>query len=172
MIVQLLISFIFNAWGQKVSTFNILIHVTKFFFITEQIVLKLQKYSGDEVNDQANKNINETEPAIKNQTVCNDLEFTKNETIHLSDVDGVEFQIICGHIKETERFTQEDPSLRQEEDVCVLWNHIPDEISLDKSASTVSYKFVMAVDTTETDVKQEIIDGELNYKKIFKLFSF
>jgi hypothetical protein len=60
---------------------------------------------------------------------------------------------------EKEGFTGEEP-MRQEEDVCVLWNHVPEELTLDTTASSISYKFVMAVDIQEADVRQEIVDGK------------
>lgn len=102
-----------------------------------------------------------------------DLKFTKNETI---DFDGTRLYLLCGHIKELEnggkaqnkfnekqqRLTEEEPE-RQEEDVCVLWNHVPEEITLHRTASSISYKFGMAVDTQAADVRQEMMDGNVNF---------
>lgn len=96
--------------------------------------------------------------ASNNNTESNDLEFTKNETIHA--VGGVDFQLLCGHIMEREGLSEEESAMRQEEDVCVLWNHVPEELTLSKTASSISYKFAMAVDGVEADVRQEIVDGE------------
>lgn len=121
--------------------------------------MKLRKYSGyDEASENKKEKYNETEPATINNNESNDLEFTKNETIH--GADGVEFQLLCGHIMEKEGLTEESPAMRQEEDVCVLWNHVPEELTLGKTASSISYKFVMAVDVEEADVRQEIVDGK------------
>lgn len=94
-------------------------------------------------------------------TTKDDLEFTKNETIHFNECD---FQLLCGHIMETERagLTEEEP-IRQEENACVLWNHVPEELTLEKMASSISYKFVMAVDVHEADVRQEMIDGNVKF---------
>lgn len=101
-----------------------------------------------------------------------DLTFTKNETI---DIDNARLYLVCGHIKELENggkgqnekqqreeATEEEP-LRQEEDVCVLWNHVPEEITLHRMASSISYKFVMAVDTQAVDVRQEMMDGNVKF---------
>lgn len=139
-------------------------------YFSDEIKLKLRKYSGcDEASENKKEKHNETEPATINNNESNDLEFTKNETIH--DADGVEFQLLCGHIMEAEGLTEEEPSLRQEEDVCVLWNHVPEELTLGKTASSISYKFVMAVDVEEADVRQEIVDGECVHA-VFALLSF
>lgn len=106
-----------------------------------------------------------------------DLNFTKNETI---DIDGARLYLLCGHIKELENggndqskfharqkqqrqreeATQEEPA-RQEEDVCVVWNHVPEEITLHRTASSISYKFAMAVDTQAVNVRQEMMDGKV-----------
>lgn len=104
-----------------------------------------------------------------------DLNFTKNETI---DFDGARLYLVCGHIKELENVgefnenqqqrrqreeaTEEEPA-QQEEDVCVLWNHVPEEITLHRTASSISYKFVMAVDTQAVDVRQEVMDGNVKF---------
>jgi hypothetical protein len=131
----------------------------------DEISLKLLKSSGNDRNDYSkntcksnDKNFYETEPASC-EKAKDDLEFTKNETIHF---DGCEFQLICGHIVEAERLTEEEP-IRQEENVCVLWNHVPEEITLGKTASTISYKFVMAVDKQAADVRQEMMSGNVMF---------
>ncbi|KAG5674373.1 hypothetical protein PVAND_004347 [Polypedilum vanderplanki] len=95
-----------------------------------------------------------TNKSSSNSITKDDIEFTKNETIHFSECD---FQLLCGHIMETERLTEEEP-IRQEKNVCVIWNHVPEELALEKMASSISYKFVMAVDIYEADVRQEMID--------------
>jgi hypothetical protein len=105
-----------------------------------------------------------------------DLKFTKNETI---DFDGARLYLLCGHIRELENggignnekrrqqqrreeATQEEPA-RQEEDVCVLWNHVPERITLKRTASSISYKFAMAVDKEAADVRQEMMDGNVKF---------
>lgn len=107
-----------------------------------------QNISGSNIN-------NETQAA----QAKDDLEFTKNETIHFNEND---FQLLCGHIMEMERLTEEEP-IHQEENVCVLWNHVPEQLTLSKMASSISYKFVMAVDVHEADVRQEMIDGNVMF---------
>ena len=122
-----------------------------------------------------NKTIDgETFRSAPNNIEKDDLKFTKNETI---DFDGTRLYLLCGHIKELEncgkernkfnekqqqRLTEEEPE-RQEEDVCVLWNHVPEEITLHRTASSISYKFGMAVDTQVVDVRQEMMDGNVKF---------
>jgi hypothetical protein len=127
------------------------------FQFTDDIKIKIQQRPGS-VKD------NETPAANKSggggsSITKDDLEFTKNETIHFSECD---FQLLCGHIVETERLTGEEP-IRQEENVGVLWNHVPEELALEKMASSISYKFVMAVGVHEADVRQEMIDGNVKF---------
>jgi hypothetical protein len=102
-----------------------------------------------------------------------DLNFTKNETI---DFDGNRLYLVCGQIRQHEdemeevresksrrkEATEEEPT-KQEEDVCVLWNHVPEEIALNRTASSISYKFVMVVDKEAADVRQEMMDGNVKF---------
>lgn len=139
-----------------------------FILFSDEIKLKLQKYSGYETSETTYNNNNNNNDDIEdtvaaataslNNTESIDLEFTKNETIHVA---GRTFQLLCGHIMETEGLTEEEQAMRQEEDACVLWNHVPEELTLSKMASSISYKFVMAVDGEEADVRQEIVDGKM-----------
>jgi hypothetical protein len=125
--------------------------------------LKLRNFGTgceDELNEKKKKsNISEPASGDTENNNSDDLKFTKNETIHLSEAGEEEFQLLCGHILEKEGLTEEEP-MWQEEDVCVLWNHVPEEITLSETASTISYKFVMAVDMREADVRQEVVDGK------------
>jgi hypothetical protein len=141
--------FPFNYPNYKILDHIVIIYFIKFLTIdfSDEIKLKLQNYSG------CNDSTGEGGGSISSD----DLKFTKNETIHLND--SGDFQLLCGHIMEKEGFTGEEP-MRQEEDVCVLWNHVPEELTLDTTASSISYKFVMAVDIQEADVRQEIVDGK------------
>lgn len=131
-------------------------------------------------NDKSNISHN-NKPQIVNSndyqsspyTEKDDLKFTKNETI---DVDGARLYLLCGCTREPENggkernnekqqreeATEEEPA-RQEEDVCVLWNHVPEEITLQRTASSISYKFAMAVDTQAADVRQEMMDGNVKF---------
>lgn len=107
-----------------------------------------------------------------------DLNFTENKTI---DIDGTRLYLLCGRVKELENggnerakfhvkqkqqqrqredATQGEPA-KQEEDVCVVWNHVPEEITLSRAASSISYKFAMAVDTQAVNVRQEMMDGKV-----------
>jgi hypothetical protein len=105
-----------------------------------------------------------------------DLKFTKNETI---DFDGTQLYLLCGHVRELENggngnnerrrqrqrreeATEGEPA-RQEEDVCVLWNYVPERITLKRTASSISYKFAMAVDKEAADVRQEMMDGNVKF---------
>lgn len=133
------------------------------------------KAQSEDSSSESN-NLSNNEPNNKNSQSTphtdekDDLIFNKNETI---DFDGVRLYLRCGRIKELENggnernklefnereeATEEEPT-RQEEDVCVLWNHVPEEITLNQEASSISYKFVMAVDTQEIHVRQEMMDG-------------
>lgn len=105
-----------------------------------------------------------------------DLKFTKNETI---DFDGARLFLLCGQIRELENggnvnnekrrqqqrreeATEGEPA-RQEEEVCVLWNHVPEHLTLERTASSISYKFAMAVDKEAADVRQEMMDGNVKF---------
>lgn len=140
---------------------------------------KHQKRFSEHNNEDKNNNLlNNERPMVGNKgfqstpesksfagTDENDIKFTKNETIHMA---GVEFRVLFGRTMETENGvdwdnTDEETTAhwwqRQEEDICILWNHVPEEITLNQTASSISYKFVMAVDELCTDAKQEMMDG-------------
>lgn len=141
----------------------------------------LKEYGGELCNKSSEsphnedlKNFQSTPYSYTLNIGKDDLEFTKNETI---DFDDTRLYLLCGHIKELEnggkernnfnekqqqRLTEEEPE-RQEEDVCVLWNHVPEEITLRRAASSISYKFAMAVDTQAVDVRQEMMDGNVDF---------
>ena len=125
-------------------------------------------------NNFDNKRANNFQ-STPNTVEKDDLKFTKNETI---DFDGARLYLLCGHIRELENggngnnekrrqqqrreeATEGEP-VRQEEDVCVLWNHVPEHITLKQTASSISYKFAMAVDK-EANVRQEMIDGNVKF---------
>ena len=44
--------------------------------------------------------------------------------------------------------------------VCVLWNHVPEEITLKEGMQVMSYRFVMTVDDALSVAEQEMIDGK------------
>jgi hypothetical protein len=104
-----------------------------------------------------------------------DLKFTKNETI---DFDGARLYLLCGLIRELENVENENNErrrqqrreeategepVRQQEEVCVLWNHVPEQVTLKQTASSISYKFAMTVDKEAADVRQEMMDGNVKF---------
>lgn len=110
----------------------------------------------------------------------NDFDFYKNETF---EFDGQQLNLLCGHINQREFDDDNDDeddyyddsearrvkATKQEEDVCVLWNHVPEQITLSRSESSISYKFVMVVDKAEADVRQEMMNGKC---EVYMIFSF
>lgn len=111
----------------------------------------------------------------------NDIDFYKNETL---EFDGQQLNLLCGHINQREFDDDNDDNddedayfddseakrakaAKQEEDVCVLWNHVPEQITLSRSESSISYKFVMVVDKAEADVTQEMNNGKCEVYMIF-----
>ncbi|XP_065085591.1 protein-glucosylgalactosylhydroxylysine glucosidase-like [Ochlerotatus camptorhynchus] len=56
----------------------------------------------------------------------------------------------------------EDPDHQhQQRHVCVLWNHVPEELTLKRSERTVSYKFIMTADESASLARQELTDAIL-----------
>nr|XP_029728045.1 protein-glucosylgalactosylhydroxylysine glucosidase-like [Aedes albopictus] len=55
----------------------------------------------------------------------------------------------------------EDPERHrnQPRQVCVLWNHVPEELTLKRSERTVSYKFIMTADESAGVARQELTDA-------------
>jgi hypothetical protein len=136
--------------------------------------LKRRRKSSD--NDDKSNNFNNNKPKNVNNNNFqstpytvekDDLKFTKNETI---DFDGVQLYLLCGRIRELEnggkqqrgKATEEEP-VQQQEEVCVLWNHVLEDVTLKQTASSISYKFVMAVDIEAADVRQEMMDGNAKF---------
>jgi hypothetical protein len=144
--------------------------------IADDIKLKLQQNPGNVNRRSPGENFNENFQSTPNTGEKDDLNFTQNETI---DCHGARLYLLCGRIKELEtggsddivsEATEEEPA-RQEEDICVLWNHVPEEITLNRTASSISYKFAMAVDTQAGHVRQEMMDGNVNFNMIHSLRS-
>lgn len=52
--------------------------------------------------------------------------------------------------------------------VCVLWNHVPEEITLKMNKSFASYNFLMTIDEDFRLAKQEMMDGKMVI--LFSLF--
>jgi hypothetical protein len=151
---------------------------------TDDINLKLQRNPGNvrrrkespRNNFKNNNNFQSTPNTGEKDRAKDDLKFTKNETI---DFDGARLYLLCGHIRELENgengnnekrrqkqqreeATQEEPA-RQQEEVCVIWNQVPERITLKRTASSISFKFVMAVDKEAADVRQEMMDGNVKF---------
>lgn len=87
-------------------------------------------------------------------------------------VKGENYTIKCGHTKEMEvPETETDDYLRPKqsragkesglERVCVVWSHVPEEITLDKRATKSFYKFIMTVDRDLLVAEQEMRNGKL-----------
>lgn len=72
----------------------------------------------------------------------------------------------CGSTREPE-----DPSSRsQPRQVCVLWNHVPERLTLKRSERTVSYKFIMTADESASRARRDLEQGKFEFWKggIFK----
>lgn len=54
--------------------------------------------------------------------------------------------------------------------VCVLWNHVPEEITLKMNKSFTSYNFLMTIDEDFRLAKQEMMDGKMVI--LFSLFFY
>lgn len=62
----------------------------------------------------------------------------------------------CGYTNEVE-----DPKYQANgKHVCVLWNHVPEQITLEKGMQVMSYIFVMTVDGVLSVAMQEIKNGK------------
>lgn len=97
-----------------------------------------------------------------------DIAFNPTETIFISpgaeptamnfgnEYSVVEVYQTCGTTVELE-----DPDHQhQQRHVCVLWNHVPEELTLKRSERTVSYKFIMTADESASLARQELTDGK------------
>ena len=47
----------------------------------------------------------------------------------------------------------------QQEEVSIMWNNVPDDITLAVDSNEVSLKFIMTVDPQEDRARQEMKDG-------------
>lgn len=56
----------------------------------------------------------------------------------------------------------EDPVHHRDQprQVCALWNHVPEELTLERSERTVSYKFIMTADESAGLARQDLTDGK------------
>ncbi|XP_055640447.1 protein-glucosylgalactosylhydroxylysine glucosidase-like [Toxorhynchites rutilus septentrionalis] len=61
----------------------------------------------------------------------------------------------CGTTRELE--DPEHP--HQKRHVCVLWNHVPEELILKRFERTVSYKFIMTADESAGIAREELLDA-------------
>ncbi|XP_021701920.1 protein-glucosylgalactosylhydroxylysine glucosidase isoform X2 [Aedes aegypti] len=105
----------------------------------------------------------------QNPTIPNteDIAFSPVKTIFISSgaerkhrnrTDEYSFRVYqtCGTTMELE-----DPEHQrnQQRQVCVLWNHVPEELTLERSESTVSYKFIMTADESANLARQDLTDA-------------
>ncbi|EAT35267.1 AAEL012555-PA [Aedes aegypti] len=104
------------------------------------------------------------DPTIPNSE---DIAFSPVKTIFISSgaerkhrnrTDEYSFRVYqtCGTTRELE-----DPEhhRNQQRQVCVLWNHVPEELTLERSESTVSYKFIMTADESANLARQDLTDA-------------
>lgn len=61
----------------------------------------------------------------------------------------------CGRTLEIEDIVYQ----KETRQVCVLWNHVPEEITLKLTEQTKSYKFIMAVDEQLQVAEEEMANG-------------
>ncbi|XP_062547109.1 protein-glucosylgalactosylhydroxylysine glucosidase-like isoform X2 [Armigeres subalbatus] len=62
----------------------------------------------------------------------------------------------CGTTMELEDPVHHRDQPRQ---VCALWNHVPEELTLERSERTVSYKFIMTADESAGLARQDLTDA-------------
>lgn len=80
--------------------------------------------------------------------------------------------MLLGKIKELENVPEpssgrKSADINQQEEVFVLWNHIPDEITLESEIDSKIFTFVMAIDGEESLVMQEIMDSKCESFHVF-----
>ncbi|XP_055589644.1 uncharacterized protein LOC129741860 [Uranotaenia lowii] len=63
----------------------------------------------------------------------------------------------CGHTLEPEIPEESRPGPQQLRQVCVLWNHVPEELTLERSEQSVSYRFIMTVDESAKVARDELL---------------
>lgn len=81
-----------------------------------------------------------------------------NADDNIEDVDGGG---IGANRRGSHRGTQRRRQHRQP--VCVLWNRVPEEITLGEDAQVTSVRFVMTVDARLSVAKREIMSGECGF---------
>ncbi|XP_055591890.1 protein-glucosylgalactosylhydroxylysine glucosidase-like isoform X2 [Uranotaenia lowii] len=65
----------------------------------------------------------------------------------------------CGHTLEPEIPEESRPGPQQLRQVCVLWNHVPEELTLERSEQSVSYRFIMTVDESAKVARDELLQA-------------
>lgn len=87
----------------------------------------------------------------------NDINFNNHKIFKLKTTN---ITTNCGQTIEVE-----DPLYQKKlKTVCVLWNHVPEEIILKNDKKIMSFKFVMTLDDDFRVAKQEMIDGKIKKK--------
>ncbi|XP_055712851.1 protein-glucosylgalactosylhydroxylysine glucosidase-like isoform X2 [Phlebotomus papatasi] len=110
----------------------------------DKIIIKIGQYPGNATDD-----IEFTIKGSEEEQPCETDKLIKNTKKELT------IKRICGNTKTVEDpIYQEDPS-----NCCVLWNHVPEEITLGPTEKTsMSFTFVMTVDEHFSVAEQEMMD--------------
>lgn len=97
-----------------------------------------------------------------------DMEFEPKKTSYWN-VPGLNISCRCGTTREMEvpanDHSQKSSTAKESglESVCVVWNHVPEEITLEGSHQSASYKFIMTVDRDLLVAEQEMSTGTCTY---------
>jgi hypothetical protein len=137
-------------------------HISTTFF-AGNITLKLKHLPAD--GDYAKLSHNHTSNSRKsnNRTAEEDIEFRPARIIFIktknNDTKKYKVYTKCGTTMEMEDKTYQ----KARREVCVLWNHVPEEITLKYNKNMTSFKFLMTVDGDFHVAKQEMIDGKIHF---------
>lgn len=52
---------------------------------------------------------------------------------------------------------------RNPNNICILYNHVPEQITLKQNENVGAHKFIMTVDKKYRFAKQEMVDGKVKY---------
>lgn len=82
--------------------------------------------------------------------------------------------MLLGRIKELENGPesfnhQQSADKNQLEEVFVLWNQVPDEITLENGRDSKQFTFAMAIDGEKSLVMQEIMDSKCENLHVFTI---
>lgn len=81
----------------------------------------------------------------------------KMNTLSSSSMSDDQIVQKCGHTR-----IAEDVNLQTKlRKICVLWNHVPEHVTLEAKQNVIAFKFVTTVDGSLRRAKQEMVDGKL-----------